>query len=292
MINQNMCNDGCATRCTDNKPLELYLFIDPLCHDCWSLDPVIKKLQFEYGHYFSLIYVLSGKLTRLNKTPKIPNFKDMATFHLSKTIRKHCVDCSDIQPNVSLNSPYLASIAIKAAELQGRKSGVRFLRKIQEYLYLKNQDITNLNILLSCAKEADLDVEEFKKDIHSTSTAHAFQCDLKITNEMNVSEIPTVVFFNNKVEEEGLKLSGVHAYEVYVEVITEILGEKPIPQQLPNLLDFIKHFQFVTTKEISIIYGRPLLQVETELKKLMLQQEVLLIETPRGSYWKYVGRNG
>ena len=39
-----------------------------------------------------------------------------------------------------------------------------------------------------------LDVEEFINDIHSESAAKAFQCDLKITSEMDVQEIPTLVF--------------------------------------------------------------------------------------------------
>ncbi len=51
---------------TNIKPLEIYLFIDPFCTDCWSLGPIIKKLQLEYGDYFTIKYVLCGKLTSLN----------------------------------------------------------------------------------------------------------------------------------------------------------------------------------------------------------------------------------
>lgn len=289
MIDNKLCNEIHLSRCTEHKPLELYLFIDPLCHDCWTLDPIIKKLQLEYGHYFTLTYVLSGKLKSLNQPPINSKMNVKKSDHLRKTVRRHCVDCSDIQPDVNLTFPFLASIAIKAAELQGRKSGIRFLRKIQEYLYFRNLDITDLNILLSCAEDAKLDVAEFKKDIHSTSTIHAFQCDLKITNEMGVTEIPTVVFFNNNVEEEGIKLSGVNAYQVYIDILTEMLGEKPVQVPLPPLLSFIKHYQFVTTKEIAFVYNLPISTVEKELKKLMLQQEVDYFETPRGAFWKYRG---
>ena len=54
-----------------------------------------------------------------------------------------------------------------------------------------------------------LDVTEFLSDIHSNSAAKAFQCDLKITSEMEVSEIPTLVFFNENIEEEGIKITGI-----------------------------------------------------------------------------------
>lgn len=269
-----------------DRPLELYLFIDPLCSDCFSLEPIIKKLQFEYGHYFSLTYVLTGKLTSLNTSPR-----HSIARRMEKTKNRHCIDCNDIEADVNLSSPYLASIAVKAAELQGKRAGIRFLRKLQEFFYLKGEDITGLQTLIKCAKESSLDVDEFVKDIHSESTSHAFQCDLKITNEMGVTETPTVVFFNNNVEEEGLKLSGVNPYEVYIELMTEILGEPPVCNTLPPLLAFIRYHVVVSTRDIAFVYDLPHLQVELEMKKLVLQQVVERIHTIHGTFWRYIGGN-
>lgn len=56
--------------CQDRKPLEIYMFIDPLCPECWALEPIMKKLQIEYGRYFSLKHVLSGRLSSLNCSKK------------------------------------------------------------------------------------------------------------------------------------------------------------------------------------------------------------------------------
>ncbi|MCU9612433.1 DsbA family protein [Caldibacillus lycopersici] len=275
----------------ENKPLELYLFIDPLCTDCWSLEPIIKKLQIEFGHYFTLTYVLAGKLTRLNQlTTKTRNCKSTSKS-TDKTISRECIDCNDILTEVNLSSPFLASISIKAAELQGRRAGVRFLRKLQEYLFFKNMNITEVHTLINCAKEADLDVEEFIKDIHSVSTSHAFQCDLKITNEMDVTEIPTIVFFNNNVEEAGIKVAGVNPYEIYIEIMSEILGKKPLKHPLPPLLSFIQHYHFLTTDEIAFVYNWSPLQVEMEMKKLMLRQEVDKIKSSYGTFWCFTGNN-
>ena len=46
--------------------LEIYMFIDPLCPECWALEPIMKKLQIEYGKYFTIKHVLSGRLLHLN----------------------------------------------------------------------------------------------------------------------------------------------------------------------------------------------------------------------------------
>ena len=54
-------------------------------------------------------------------------------------------------------------------------------------------------------QKVGLDVEEFLHDINSSSAAKGFQCDLKITSEMEVTEIPSLVFFNQNIEEEGIK---------------------------------------------------------------------------------------
>lgn len=104
-----------------------------------------------------------------------------------------------------VTSPYLASLALKAAELQGRKCGMKFLRLIQESLFCHQQDVTSEQVLLENAKTAGLDIEEFQRDIHSQSAVKALQCDMKIAAEMDVSELPTFAFFNTINGEEGFK---------------------------------------------------------------------------------------
>ena len=89
-----------------------------------------------------------------------------------------------------ITSPYVASIAIKAAELQGRKLAIRFLRKVQEYVFIEKKNISNIDVLTECAASVGLDVNEFIHDMTSSSAAKGFQCDIKITNEMDVHEIP------------------------------------------------------------------------------------------------------
>ncbi|MBD5028043.1 adaptor protein SpxH, partial [Xanthomonas citri pv. citri] len=74
-----------------------------------------------------------------------------------------------------------------AAELQGRKAGMQFLRNMQESLFVSKKNITDENVLLEIAENTSLDLEEFKKDLHSQSAVKALQCDMKIAAEMDVS---------------------------------------------------------------------------------------------------------
>jgi predicted DsbA family dithiol-disulfide isomerase len=272
----------------DKKPLEIYMFIDPLCPECWALEPILKKLHIEYGNYFSLKHVLSGRIANLNVS-KRKNYEVIADLW-EKTASRSGMSCDgSLWLENPVASPYIASIAIKAAELQGRKAGIRFLRKLQENLFIDKQNISHFEVLKSCAENAGLDVEEFISDFHSESAAKAFQCDLKITTEMEVQEIPTLVFFNENAEDEGIKITGPYPYEVYVQILEEMLSEEPIKNQPPPLDAFLKYFKLVASKEIAVVYNMSVSQVEREMKKLLLLQKVEQLPAKYGTFWRYVG---
>ncbi|MCQ6280958.1 ClpXP adapter SpxH family protein [Bacillus sp. EB600] len=271
---------------SDKKPVEIYFFIDPVCAECWALEPILKKLQIEYGRYFSLKHVLNGKLADLNvrKKKKCDNRIDS----LEKTTSAGWSCDKEIWLGNPVHSPFIASIAIKAAELQGRKAGNRFLRIFQEILFLEKKNITNFEVLQECADKAGLDVDEFISDIHSKSAAKAFQCDLKITSEMDVHEIPTLVFFNENAEEEGIKIAGVYPYEIYVQILEEMLSEQPHQSSPPPLEAFIKFFRLVASQDIATVYNMSIAQVEREMKKLLLKQKVEQISARNGKFWRYI----
>ncbi|MBU8877475.1 DsbA family protein [Bacillus sp. FJAT-29790] len=277
-----------SPHCNNNekKPLELYLFVDPLCPECWALEPIIKKLMIEYGRYFSIKHVLSGRLATLN-IGKRQNYENMADLW-EKTASRSGMSCDgSLWLENPISSPHLASIAIKAAELQGRRAGIRFLRKLQEVLFLEKQNVSSFDVLKECAKSVGLDVAEFISDIHSDSAARAFQCDLKITSEMEVQEIPTLVFFNENIEDEGIKIAGYYDYEVYEQILEEMLMEKPARSTPPSVEKFLQCFKFVASKEIAVVYNMTINEVEREMKKLQLKQIVEQIPVKYGMFWKY-----
>ncbi|WP_141432842.1 ClpXP adapter SpxH family protein [Bacillus sp. 03113] len=273
----------------EKKPLEIYMFIDPLCPECWALEPIIKKLLIEYGQYFSIKRVISGRLASLNLSRK-QHYENIAELW-EKTASRTGMSCDgSLWFENPISSPHIVSISIKAAELQGRKAGFRFLRKLQEVLFLERQNVTNFDVLTNCAKQVGLDVEEFISDIHSDSAAKAFQCDLKITAEMDVQEIPSLVFFNENIEDEGIKITGYYPYSVYEQIIEEMLEIKPERSDPPPLEYFLKYFKLVASKEIAVVYNKSVQEVDIEMKKLQLKQLVEQIPAKYGVFWKYIDK--
>ncbi|KKI93699.1 dithiol-disulfide isomerase [Bacillus sp. SA1-12] len=270
-----------------DKPLEIYMFVDPLSPECWALEPIIKKLQIEYGRLFTLKHIISGRLATLNIAKrKKPESLAQAW---EKTASRTGMSCDgNIWIDNPLSKPFTASLAIKSAELQGRKAGIRYLRKLQEQLFIESKNISEENMLIKIARDVGLDVTEFQKDLHSESAAKALQCDLKVTSEMDVHEIPTLAFFSKDVEEEGLKITGIYSYDLYVHVLEELIGDAIKPSHTPPIEIFLKHYQFVASTEIATVYNLTLTEVEKELKKLVLSQTVERVQAKHGTFWRYL----
>ncbi|WP_318937099.1 ClpXP adapter SpxH family protein [Oceanobacillus halotolerans] len=268
------------------KPLEIYVFVDPLCPECWSLEPYLKKLTVEYGHYFTLRPILSGHLASLNNDAfdKPKKLKDIWERTASRT--GMCCD-GDLWIEKTIDAPWIASLAIKAAELQGKRAGKLYLRKIQENAFLKKENISDETVLMRCAQEVNLDMDEFSDDLYSSSAKKAFQCDLKLTKEMDVDYIPTIVFFNQKAEEQGLKISGLYPYDIYEHVLHQMLQYEPTAAEKPRLEDFLATYGVVANKEIAVVYDWTQSKAEREMKKLQLKRIVKKITVKHGVFWEY-----
>lgn len=241
-----------------NKPIEMYLFLDPLCSSCWELQPIIRKLQVEYGQYFTIRTVLSTQISTLNGFCKKPN---------EQTLKSN-FDIEEIE------HPVLPSIAVKAAEFQGKRAALRFFNKIQEHLFMKTKNVLSYSVLQELAEEVKIDVQEFMNDIQSKECARSFQNDLSITCEMDVNAFPSIVFFNENIEDEGIKVSGIYPYEIYVQILHEMLNELPQKQETPALDKLFERFHSLTTSEIASYYNISEPQAEREMKKRLLLQQV------------------
>src|SRR5699024_4703398 len=123
-----------------------------------------------------------------------------------------------------------------------------------------------------CAKKAGLDIDEFKSDLYSLPARKAFLCDMKIADEMNVNQLPTLVFFSQIVEDHTVKISGIQTYDTYVYILKKMLKKDPFPTKKPPLEDFLKHYGMVSLKEVAIVYDWSLEEASLKLKQLKLMQ--------------------
>ncbi|WP_205774724.1 ClpXP adapter SpxH family protein [Alkalicoccus luteus] len=272
--------------------MELYVFIDPLCPECWALEPAIKKLKMEYGRYLKLNLVLANNLEPLHSSCGSKHrslMKEMAQAYNETGCRTGMPCDGDVWYKNPAPAPYDAMAAIKAAGLQGKVIGAKYLRRVREALFLHKENIADQQVLIDCAmRVSGMDVDEFVRDLHSDTTKKALDNDRKTAEEMDIRSTPTIVFFNEDIDEPGLKVEGAYRYEIYEDLLREMSGEKlekcpPIP-----LEEFVAFYSLVATKEIAVVYDMKQEEAHREMKKLQLQQKVEEIPTKHGSIWRSV----
>src|SRR5690625_5709640 len=89
---------------------------------------------------------------------------------------------------------------------------------------------------------------------------------------MDVKDTPTIVFFNEQIEEQGIKISGLNSYETYVLILKKMLQKDPIPSQKPPLEDFLTFHGVAAHREISIVYDWTTAETESVMKKLRSEE--------------------
>lgn len=265
------------------KPIEIYVFVDPLCPECWELESYLQKFCFEYGRFFIIRRITCSHLGT-HTTKKLERSKK--TYHSTAQSTKQ-TDKQDSWNSNSIIFPWI-SVATKAAELQGKNAGKTFLRKIREYYFLRGLDVLDERMIIQCAIESKLDVQEFRNDLYSNSVKKAIHYDLKTAKEMNVQSTPAVVFFNQLNEEQGVKVSGLYSYDVYVSVLKEMLQKDPIPSVKPPLEEYLSSFEIVAKSEISIVYDWSLEETNKHMKRLKLKQKVKKLIDKNEIYYKFI----
>lgn len=265
MNRETLLESSISSSASLSKPIEIYVFVDPLCNESWTLTPLLRKLQVEYERYFTLKIVLRTSLPKMN----ISCFSN----------KKKTNACEN-------HHPAFPSIAMKAAEFQGKRAGFRFLSKLFEYTYLQAGNILSFDTLVDIAERIGLDVDEFILDFSSNNVLRALQVDLYLANEMEVDDAPSFVFFNENIEDEGLKVNGLHHYEIYEQILEEMVGYTIEPDLPPSLDDLFKRFDSLTTKEIADIYQLQEKCAERELKKQLLLQKVERVTCQDLTLWR------
>src|SRR5699024_5471566 len=48
---------------SSKKPIEIYVFVDSLCPECWELEPYIQKLHIEYGRFLIIRRITCSHLS-------------------------------------------------------------------------------------------------------------------------------------------------------------------------------------------------------------------------------------
>ena len=265
-----------------NKSIKIIYFTDPICSSCWGIEPQLRKLKLEYGKDIEIEYRMGGLLPDWSyNSGGISKPSDVA-HHWDEVSKYYDMPIDgDVWLTDPLSSSYPPSIAFKAAQLQGDKLAIDFLRRIREMVFLEKKNITKWEHLASAAKQVGLDTDKLKKDIAEKGKA-LFEEDLKLAATKGVRGFPTLFVSNSNKE---LIVYGFKPYNKFEETINSLanITKRDYGKTWENL--FLK-YNTLTKKEFSILAEISTSEAESQLNQLVSNGKLIKYETKNGAIWQ------
>ena len=190
------------------KIFELFLFVNPLgtyCYRCENeLLKFVRNSEFKVHYHFLTFHNLQT-VNQYMKNQKLP------------------VTDLDLRNDIYMKI-YDAALSYKAALLQGKRLGHQFLIELQQQIHQQKREY-NDDLLEEILNKVEIDKKMFYEDKSSSAVKNAYDRDLQIAQEMNVTHTPSLVIFDNSNQPYGLLL----ASSITAETISEICNGDPLP---------------------------------------------------------------
>ena len=191
-----------------DKIFELFLFVNPLgtyCYRCENeLLKFVRNSEFKVHYHFLTFHNLQT-VNQYMKNQKLP------------------VTDLDLRNDIYMKI-YDAALSYKAALLQGKRLGHQFLIELQQQIHQQKREY-NDDLLEEILNKVEIDKKMFYEDKSSSAVKKAYDRDLQIAQEMNVTHTPSLVIFDNSNQPYGLLL----ASSITAETIAEICNGEPLP---------------------------------------------------------------
>lgn len=240
------------------KKITLYYVTDPICSHCWALEPVLRRFEQQYGHYFTVQTVMGGLLETWE------GFRDAANgISGSADVAAHWKEVGEhsrmpIDGSLWLENPiqssYPPSRVFKIVQQKDPGLATAFLRRAREAVFAFNQNIADESVLLNILNGMKLDGETIVQEANSEAGEQLLQQDFALARQLGVRGFPTIIMVNE--ENKGSKIVGARPLDYYVEALEQALSAaEPLQtQSIPALSSLLEKEGLLFSKEIEVLY--------------------------------------
>lgn len=271
----------------ESYEIEIVYFTDPWCTWCWGSEPILRRIKEEYGDQVKITYVMGGLVENID------NFYDPVNrISSAEQVAPHWLDASrrhgmPVDEKIFYEDPpsstYPANIAYHAAKLQSRELAELFLRRMREAAASERKNLERKEILVKLAEEVGLDGERFLKDFEGKAKEN-FMADLRYSRSLGVTGFPTFLVKNKRGEE--LWLHGYQPFENFVKAFEKLAKGRMVRKKPKSILDFVKKYRHVATREVAEVFGLNMEQAQTELEDLERSGRLKRIKLGNGYFWE------
>lgn len=185
---------------------EFYLFVNPLGRKSYYAEQEVGKT----------VNMIAAKVDI-----------HILTFHNQKIVTEFMehigAPVNDLKTrNQIYRTVYQASLAYKAASMQGKRKGRIFLMKMQQAIQ-GDFDLFSKEFVYDLVREVGLDLETFQEDFQSDFVRQLYLNDQKIAVDMQVEFTPSLVVFENSID--GFLVDGKITYQNVLSQLDDVIEE-------------------------------------------------------------------
>lgn len=275
--------------------IQVVWYTDPHNVWCWGCEPAIRRVEVLYpdsveigtrmGGLFEDFGPLREQWARMSggrwKDSVLAFFEAVAAQHRMPMDAARMVETVD-----DFNSTWPACIAAKAADLQGREIGRRYLRRLREGWAVEGRGIHRRAVQEELASEAGLDVEALRKALEDGSAERAFRKDREECEELGITGFPT---FEIRSGEETARMEGWQPWETFDEVLRKLDPDlRPFEMGAGDaaIRDLLHRYDRCATREIAAVLSVTDDDAEIFLEELEGRGEVLRRPAGNGLLWE------
>lgn len=255
---------------TENKPVKIVYYTDPICSSCWGIEPQLRKLKLEYGAYIDIDYRMGGLLPDwsynsggISKPADVAHHWDEASLHYQMPID------GNVWLEDPMDSSYPSCIAVKAAQIQDKDKAVKFMRILREKLYLEKKNIAKWKNIAQAAQLSGLDVNQLKTD-YDDNAENLFKDDLNYAKTLGVRGFPTLFFSDGSNNQ--LTLYGSKPYVSYENALLALYPEAKKKHFInENPLSLFEIYPTLAPKEYAVILDTSYAEASAILEQLFEQ---------------------
>lgn len=268
---------------SNNKPVKIIYYTDPICSSCWGIEPQLRKLKLEYGNNIEVEYRMGGLLPNWSyNSGGISKPSDVAHHWDEVSVFYDMPIDGNVWLEDPLSSSYPPSIAFKAAQIQDNKKAILFLREIREMVFLQKKNITKWEHLELAGKKVGLDIVKFKND-YEGKAKELFEEDLKLGRELGVRGFPTFFFTDTAGNKE--MVYGSKPYITFENALLKLFPTASKATYEKTWSSVFSKYHSLTAKEFSELTGTPRNESEKYLDDLITNGKLEKLTTKNGAIW-------
>ncbi|RCX20750.1 putative DsbA family dithiol-disulfide isomerase [Fontibacillus phaseoli] len=254
------------------KAIHLYYVTDPICSHCWALEPVLRRFEHQYGHYFKSHTVMGGLLEKWHDGPIDPAngiYKPADVAVHWREVGEHYrmpIDGTLMIDN-PVQSSYPPSRVFKVIQKYHSDAiASEYLRRSREALFAFNQNISVKSVMIEIVNKLGLDGEAIINEAEQPISQQLLDEDFALARSLGVRGFPTIIMTNE--ENKGVKIVGGRPLDYYISGLKQVLNlEELQPKPLSSLSSLLEKEKLLFSKEIEVMYDVKQSEVHNLIEK-------------------------